>query len=73
MPLTGPQRQIFQVLAALRSAESVVAGGIPIAREAARISKDIDLFHGDTANTQVADRDLCGYVGVSDVCSQTAS
>ena len=54
MPLTGPQRQIFQVLAALRSAESVVAGGIPIAREAARISKDIDLFHGDTANTQRA-------------------
>ena len=54
MPLTASQKQVFQVLAALRSAESVVAGGIPVAREAARVSKDIDLFHGDVANTQRA-------------------
>lgn len=54
MPLTDSQKQVFQVLAALRSAESVVAGGIPVAREAARVSKDIDFFHGDVANTQRA-------------------
>jgi hypothetical protein len=51
MPLTDAQRRVFQVLAALRSPDSVIAGGIPVAREAARMSKDIDLFHGDVANT----------------------
>jgi hypothetical protein len=54
MPLTASQKQVFQVLAALRTADSVVAGGIPVAREAARVSKDIDLFHGDVANTRRA-------------------
>jgi Nucleotidyl transferase AbiEii toxin, Type IV TA system len=51
MPLTDAQKQVFHVLAALRSADSVVAGGLPIARETARMSKDVDLFHSDIANT----------------------
>lgn len=45
MPLTKIQSDILMLLASHRDAESYVAGGTPLNREAIRYSEDIDIFH----------------------------
>ena len=45
MPLSKFQSEVLSVIAASRSPESYVAGGVPINRTGARISSDIDIFH----------------------------
>ncbi len=45
MPLSRFQSEVLSVVAAARSPESYVAGGVPINRTGARTSSDIDIFH----------------------------
>ena len=45
MPLTKEQSEILQVIAANRNPDSVIAGGIPLARIGPRYSHDVDIFH----------------------------
>ncbi len=45
MPISSFQSRVLRVLAASRSPESFVAGGLPINRDGPRYSNDIDIFH----------------------------
>ncbi len=60
MPLTPFQSELLRLLAANRSPESYVAGGISLnAREAVRWSADVDVFHdAEQAVIQSSEKDL---------------
>jgi hypothetical protein len=45
VPLSKIQSEVLQLLAAHRTPESYVAGGVPINRDGPRYSSDIDIFH----------------------------
>ncbi len=54
MPLTKFQSEILQTLAAQRSPDSYIAGGIAINREGPRFSADIDIFHDSESRLESA-------------------
>jgi hypothetical protein len=45
VPLSSFQSRVLRLLAAHRNPESFIAGAVPLAREGARFSRDIDVFH----------------------------
>ena len=54
MPITKFQSDVLRLLAAQRSPDSYIAGGVAINREGPRISADIDIFHDSTARLDSA-------------------
>lgn len=54
MPLTKFQSEILRALAAQRSPDSYVAGGVAINREGPRFSADIDIFHDSASRLEIA-------------------
>ena len=44
VPLTKLQSEVLRVLAAERSPDSYIAGGVALNREGPRLSRDIDIF-----------------------------
>ena len=54
MPLGKFQSEVLRVLAAQRSGDSYIAGGVAINREGPRFSADIDIFHDSEARLQAA-------------------
>lgn len=46
MPITKLQSDVLKVIAAARSPDSYVGGGVPLNRRGPRTSRDIDIFHG---------------------------
>jgi len=54
MPLTSFQSAVLNVLAASRSPDSYIAGGIAINRNGPRISNDIDIFHDSESRLDAA-------------------
>ena len=68
MPLTGFQKGVLHILAARRSPESHVAGGLVLNRapDSPRYSKDVDIFHDSMESVVVsadADAALLGQHG----------
>lgn len=67
MPLGKFQSDVLRVLAAQRSPDSDIAGGVAINREGPRFSGDIDIFHDSearleaAANTDAAALTAAGY------------
>ncbi|MBV8508248.1 MAG: hypothetical protein JOZ11_20890 [Alphaproteobacteria bacterium] len=49
MPISNFQSDVLRTLAAQRSPDSYIAGGIAINREGPRFSGDIDIFHDSEA------------------------
>jgi hypothetical protein len=49
VPLTKFQSEVLRLLAAQRSPDSYIAGGVAINREGPRFSRDIDIFHDSEA------------------------
>ncbi len=56
MPVTKFQSDVLRLLAAQRSPDSYIAGGVAINREGPRISTDIDIFHDSDARLESAAR-----------------
>lgn len=56
MPITKFQSQVLRLLAAQRSPDSYIAGGVAINREGPRISADIDIFQDSAARLESAVR-----------------
>jgi len=54
VPLTSLQSQVLHVLAAQRSPDSYIAGGIAINRDGPRFSRDIDIFQDSIERLQAA-------------------
>lgn len=54
MPLTKFQSEILRTLAAQRSLDIDVAGGVAINREGPRFSADIDIFHDSASRLEIA-------------------
>ena len=54
MPITKFQSDVLRLLAAQRSPDSYIAGGVAINREGPRISADIDIFHDSAARLESA-------------------
>jgi len=54
VPITKFQSDVLRLLAAQRSPDSYIAGGVAINREGPRISADIDIFHDSTARLDSA-------------------
>lgn len=54
MPTTKIQAEVLRLLAAQRTPESFIAGGVPINRDGPRFSKDIDIFHDTVAGAAEA-------------------
>ncbi len=46
MPISKLQSDVLKVIAAARSPDSYVGGGVPLNRHGPRTSQDIDIFHG---------------------------
>jgi hypothetical protein len=67
VPLGKFQSDVLRVLAAQRSPDSYIAGGVAINREGPRFSGDIDIFHDSearleaAANTDAAALTAAGY------------
>lgn len=67
MPLSKFQSDVLRTLAAQRSPDSYIAGGIAINREGPRFSADIDIFHDSEARLESATKadaealDAAGY------------
>ncbi|MBV9249955.1 MAG: hypothetical protein JO227_12005, partial [Acetobacteraceae bacterium] len=56
MPLSKFQSDVLRLLAAQRSPDSYIAGGIAINREGPRFSRDIDIFQDTVARLESAVR-----------------
>jgi hypothetical protein len=56
VPITNFQSDVLRLLAAQRSPDSYIAGGVAINREGPRISADIDIFHDSVAGLASAVR-----------------
>jgi hypothetical protein len=54
MPLSSFQSQVLRTLAAQRSPDSYIAGGIAINRTGPRLSRDIDIFHDSDERLEAA-------------------
>lgn len=54
MPISKFQSEVLRTLAAQRSPDSYIAGGIAINREGPRFSGDIDIFHDSEARLESA-------------------
>jgi hypothetical protein len=54
MPISKFQSDVLRLLAAQRSPDSYIAGGIAINRQGPRFSGDIDIFHDSTARLESA-------------------
>ncbi len=54
MPLGKFQSDVLRVLAAQRSPDSYIAGGVAINRDGPRFSSDIDIFHDSEARLEAA-------------------
>ncbi len=54
MPITKFQSDVLRLLAAQRSPDSYIAGGVAINSEGPRISADIDIFHDSAARLESA-------------------
>ena len=54
MPITKFQSDVLRLLAAQRSPDSYIAGGVAINREGPRFSADIDIFHDSAARLESA-------------------
>ncbi len=54
MPITKFQSEVLRLLAAQRSPDSYIAGGVAINRDGPRISADIDIFHDCEARLESA-------------------
>ena len=54
MPISKFQSDVLRLLAAQRSPDSYVAGGIAINRHGPRFSADIDIFHDSAARQDAA-------------------
>ena len=54
MPISNFQSEVLRTLAAQRSPDSYIAGGIAINREGPRFSGDIDIFHDSEARLETA-------------------
>ena len=54
MPLTKLQSHVLRVLAAERSPDSYIAGGVAINREGPRFSGDIDIFQDTEQRLEAA-------------------
>ena len=54
MPISNFQSDVLRTLAAQRSPDSYIAGGIAINREGPRFSGDIDIFHDSEARLETA-------------------
>ena len=56
VPITKFQSDVLRSLAAHRSPDSYIAGGVAINREGPRYSADIDIFHDSEARLESAAR-----------------
>ncbi len=54
MPLSSFQSDVLRALAAQRSPDSYIAGGVAINRDGPRYSADIDIFHNSEARLETA-------------------
>ena len=54
MPISKFQSEVLRLLAAQRSPDSYVAGGVAINRHGPRLSRDIDIFHDSVARQESA-------------------
>src|SRR5580658_2226265 len=54
VPLTKLQSHVLRVLAAQRSPDSYIAGGIALNREGPRFSRDIDIFQDSEQRLETA-------------------
>jgi hypothetical protein len=54
VPITKFQSSVLRLLAAHRSPDSYVAGGVAINRDGPRISANIDIFHDSVARLEAA-------------------
>jgi nucleotidyltransferase AbiEii toxin of type IV toxin-antitoxin system len=54
MPLSKYQSEVLRTLAAQRSPDSYIAGGVPINRAGPRFSRDIDIFHDSEDRLEAA-------------------
>ena len=54
MPLTKLQSHVLRVLAAERSPDSYIAGGVALNRQGPRFSGDIDIFQDTEQRLEVA-------------------
>ena len=54
MPLTKLQSHVLRVLAAERSPDSYIAGGVALNRQGPRFSGDIDIFRDTEQRLEVA-------------------
>jgi hypothetical protein len=54
VPISKTQSAILRVLAAQRSPDSYIAGGVPINRDGPRFSQDIDIFQDSLARLESA-------------------
>ena len=54
MPLTELQTRVLRILAAQRSPDSYIAGGIALNREGPRFSADIDIFQDSEERLETA-------------------
>jgi hypothetical protein len=67
LPITEFQSNILWLLAAQRSPDSYIAGGVAINREGPRISADIDIFHNSAARLEGAVKaDEAALTGVAE-------
>jgi hypothetical protein len=66
MPISKFQSDVLRLLAAQRSPDSYIAGGIAINRQGPRFSEDIDIFHDSAARQEsavMADEAVLGASG----------
>ena len=54
VPISKFQSDVLRLLAAQRSPDSYIAGGVAINREGPRFSRDIDIFHNSEARLESA-------------------
>ncbi len=54
MPISKFQSDVLRLLAAQRSPDSYIAGGIAINRQGPRFSADVDIFHDSIARQESA-------------------
>ncbi|HTW70752.1 MAG TPA: hypothetical protein VME47_12755 [Acetobacteraceae bacterium] len=54
VPISKFQSDVLRLLAAQRSLDSYIAGGVAINRQGPRFSRDIDIFHDSAARLESA-------------------
>jgi hypothetical protein len=64
VPLTKLQSHVLRVLAAERSPDSYIAGGVAINREGPRFSNDIDIFQDTEHRLEAAAQDAGRFISL---------